>query len=46
MVFLRSDKKGTRSQRIMRNIIWKSIQNRPGDILNTTYCDYKEEGAY
>ena len=25
MVFIRSDKKGTRSQRIMRNIIWKSI---------------------
>ena len=33
MVFIRSDKKGTRSQRIMRNIIWKSIQNRPDDML-------------
>lgn len=34
MIFIRSDKKGTRSQRIMRNIIWKSIQNRPDDMLN------------
>lgn len=33
MVFIRSDKKGTRSQRIMRNIIWKSIQNRPVQVV-------------
>ena len=46
MVFIRSDKKGTRSQRIMRNIIWKSVWNYLDNMLNTTCYNYKEEGAY
>ena len=30
----------------MRNITQKSIQNHLDNMLNTTYYNYKEEGAY